>query len=58
MLSTIMLRALRNISVRKKANLVENFFSILGGMGTQATESFVRLLNQRTVTHKDQDNLN
>lgn len=58
MLSTIMLQALRNISVRKKANLVENFFSILGGMGTQATESFVRLLNQRTVTHKDQDYLN
>ncbi|BCA85827.1 aspartate racemase [Enterococcus saigonensis] len=37
---------------------MENFFSILGGMGTQATESFVRLLNHRTITHKDQDYLN
>lgn len=37
---------------------MENFFSILGGMGTMATESFVRLLNQRTVAHKDQDYLN
>lgn len=37
---------------------MENFFSILGGMGTMATESFVRLLNQRTITHKDQDYLN
>ncbi|KAF1298608.1 aspartate racemase [Enterococcus sp. JM4C] len=37
---------------------MENFFSILGGMGTMATESFVRLLNHRTVTHKDQDYLN
>lgn len=37
---------------------MENFFSILGGMGTLATESFVRIMNQRTVTHKDQDYLN
>ncbi|MEQ7215683.1 amino acid racemase [Enterococcus asini] len=37
---------------------MENFFSIMGGMGTMATESFVRILNQRTVTHKDQDYLN
>lgn len=37
---------------------MENFFSILGGMGTLATESFVRILNHRTVTHKDQDYLN
>ncbi|MBM9833868.1 aspartate racemase, partial [Enterococcus faecalis] len=25
---------------------MENFFSILGGMGTLATESFVRILNR------------
>ena len=37
---------------------MENFFSIMGGMGTMATESFVRVLNQRTITHKDQDYLN
>ena len=37
---------------------MENFFSILGGMGTMATESFVRILNRRTVAHKDQDYLN
>ncbi|MGO3791418.1 MAG: aspartate racemase, partial [Enterococcus gilvus] len=24
---------------------MENFFSILGGMGTMATESFIRILN-------------
>ncbi|OTN76257.1 hypothetical protein A5886_001334 [Enterococcus sp. 8G7_MSG3316] len=37
---------------------MENFFSILGGMGTMATESYVRILNQRTHAHKDQDYLN
>lgn len=37
---------------------MEHFFSILGGMGTMATESLVRLLNERVVTHKDQDYLN
>ncbi|MHC5267922.1 amino acid racemase [Enterococcus sp. LJL98] len=37
---------------------MEHFFSILGGMGTMATESFVHLLNQRVIAHKDQDYLN
>lgn len=37
---------------------MENFFSILGGMGTMATESFVRLINHRIIAHKDQDYLN
>ncbi|WP_430612334.1 amino acid racemase [Enterococcus sp. DIV0876] len=37
---------------------MENFFSILGGMGTMATESYIRILNQRTKAHKDQDYLN
>ena len=37
---------------------MEHFFSILGVMGTMATESFVHLLNERVVTHKDQDYLN
>lgn len=30
----------------------------MGGMGTMATESFVRILNKRTEAHKDQDYLN
>ena len=37
---------------------MENFFSILGGMGTMATESFIRILNQRTHAHNDQEYLN
>lgn len=37
---------------------MENFFSILGGMGTMATESFVRLINHRTKATKDQEYLN
>ena len=37
---------------------MENFFSILGGMGTMATESFIRLINHRTIATKDQDYLN
>ncbi|WP_206855981.1 amino acid racemase [Candidatus Enterococcus mangumiae] len=37
---------------------MENFFSILGGMGTMATESFVRLINHRVKAAKDQDYLN
>ncbi|WP_142427035.1 amino acid racemase [Enterococcus durans] len=37
---------------------MENFFSILGGMGTMATESFIRLINHRIKATKDQDYLN
>ena len=37
---------------------MKNFFTILGGMGTLATESFVRVLNQRTPAQVDQDYLN
>ena len=37
---------------------MRDFFTILGGMGTMATESFVRQLNKRTLTHADQDYLN
>ncbi|MGG5358652.1 MULTISPECIES: amino acid racemase [unclassified Enterococcus] len=37
---------------------MENFFSILGGMGTMATESFIRLVNHRVEASKDQDYLN
>ncbi|WEG74281.1 amino acid racemase [Vagococcus intermedius] len=37
---------------------MKNFFTILGGMGTLATESFVRVLNSRTVAHTDQEYLN
>ncbi|EOH87480.1 amino acid racemase [Enterococcus villorum] len=37
---------------------MENFFSVLGGMGTMATESFIRLINHRTKATKDQEYLN
>ncbi|MFD1672445.1 amino acid racemase [Agrilactobacillus yilanensis] len=37
---------------------MQQFFTIIGGMGTAATESYLRLLNERTPTHKDQDYLN
>lgn len=37
---------------------MQNFFTIIGGMGTAATESYLRLLNQRTHARKDQDYLN
>lgn len=36
---------------------MKEFFTILGGMGTLATESFVHVLNQRTPIKKDQDYL-
>lgn len=34
---------------------MKNFFVVLGGMGTLATESFVHLLNERSEAHCDQD---
>ncbi|MDO1604506.1 amino acid racemase [Lactobacillus sp. YT155] len=37
---------------------MKNFFTVLGGMGTAATESFVQLLNEKTPAKKDQDYLN
>ncbi|GMA47275.1 aspartate/glutamate racemase family protein [Tetragenococcus muriaticus] len=37
---------------------MKNFFTILGGMGTLATESFIHVLNERTPIHADQDYLN
>ncbi len=37
---------------------MKHFFTILGGMGTIATESYIRLLNHRVTIHKDQDYLN
>ncbi|MCH4056859.1 amino acid racemase [Lapidilactobacillus gannanensis] len=37
---------------------MKDFFTIIGGMGTMATESYLRLLNQRTPAHRDQDYLN
>ena len=36
---------------------MKKFFTILGGMGTLATESYVRLLDKRTPITKDQDYL-
>lgn len=37
---------------------MNNFFVILGGMGTLATESFIHSLNKKTPSSKDQDYLN
>lgn len=37
---------------------MRHFFSVIGGMGTAATESYVRLLNARTQAKKDQDYMN
>lgn len=37
---------------------MQQFFTIIGGMGTAATESYLRLLNKRTPAHNDQDYLN
>lgn len=37
---------------------MKHFFSIIGGMGTLATESYVRLINHRVHAEKDQDYLN
>lgn len=34
---------------------MKKFFTVLGGMGSLATESYIHLLNQRTPAHKDQD---
>jgi len=36
---------------------MKNFFTVIGGMGSLATESYVHLLNERTPTKKDQDYL-
>lgn len=37
---------------------MKDFFVILGGMGTMATESYIHLLNKRTPAKRDQDYLN
>lgn len=37
---------------------MRQFFTVIGGMGTPATESYVRLLNQRTHAHSDREYLN
>lgn len=34
---------------------MKKFFAVLGGMGTLATESYVRLLNKATGAHNDQE---
>ncbi|WP_143463950.1 aspartate/glutamate racemase family protein [Levilactobacillus enshiensis] len=37
---------------------MQKFFTIIGGMGTMATESYLHQLNLRTPAHADQDYLN
>lgn len=36
---------------------MNNFFTVIGGMGTQATESYIHYLNLNTEAKKDQDYL-
>ncbi|AKP02820.1 aspartate/glutamate racemase family protein [Companilactobacillus pabuli] len=36
---------------------MKKFFTVIGGMGSLATESYVHLLNEKTPTKKDQDYL-
>lgn len=36
---------------------MKKFFTVIGGMGSLATESYIHLLNERTPTKKDQDYL-
>lgn len=37
---------------------MKHFFTIIGGMGTMATESYIHQLNKRIDAHQDQDYLN
>ncbi|WP_105955901.1 aspartate/glutamate racemase family protein [Apilactobacillus quenuiae] len=37
---------------------MKKFFSIIGGMGTEATESYIHVLNSRTPAYSDQEYLN
>ncbi|MGF2383995.1 aspartate/glutamate racemase family protein [Lentilactobacillus otakiensis] len=37
---------------------MKNFFTIIGGMGTEATETFIHILNERTHAESDQEYLN
>lgn len=37
---------------------MKDFFTIIGGMGTEATETFIHILNERTEAKSDQDYLN
>ncbi|UUV99013.1 aspartate/glutamate racemase family protein [Vagococcus luciliae] len=37
---------------------MENFFTVIGGMGTKATELYVKMVNDKTPAEKDQDYLN
>ncbi|CAH0417854.1 aspartate/glutamate racemase family protein [Periweissella ghanensis] len=37
---------------------MKNFFGIIGGMGTKATETFIKAINDLTPAHSDQEYLN
>ena len=52
------LKAKKNTLEVRKAGIMKHFFSIIGGMGTIATESYVRMINHRIKITKDQDYLN
>lgn len=53
-----MLKTLSNTSAKNKDDTMKRFFSIIGGMGTEATESYIHLLNDRTPAKSDQEYLN
>ncbi len=36
---------------------MQHFFTIIGGMGTEATETYLHQLNERTPAQRDQDYL-
>ncbi|MFT8638753.1 aspartate/glutamate racemase family protein [Bifidobacterium sp.] len=35
--------------------MMKNFFAVIGGMGTLATESYIRLVDEQTHAHEDQE---
>ena len=37
---------------------MKHFFTIIGGMGTEATETYIHQLNERTPANSDQEYLN
>lgn len=53
-----MLRISNDTLAKNKDDKMRHFFSIIGGMGTEATESYIHLLNERTPASNDQEYLN
>lgn len=49
------LRECNRLGSESRGDVMRNFFAVLGGMGTLATESYVRLVDKATHAHQDQD---